>query len=618
MISSPRCRKQVCSLKRFAFPAIITLLYIIVSTAVYLLFLSQILSVNDHGVLQGIIALSFSLTIYGSPAFAITHCVPVFAGAAVCINFHGHYPAAMVNIFTLLILPWILFQTGGLYFIHSQRGYHKKSIPFAKRLYGITCVVQIIFCAVCYSETPRLIVHMALTYIMFYYFISRVFSAHIIKRADTAGLPYIKHLAGTLYVGVYLFVWLSIFLILIYPVLKLFIRDPHRIANIANKYKQKMWYVLLRFFPYGTIRWNSLPPDMDKPAIVVSNHCSSVDIALIGLLPINLRFTMKGKVLRDPILGIGARIEGNLVVDSSDPEDLIRQCRDAFLRGCFVHFFPEGSRATDGFLRKFHKGAFDLAALLRADILPLVLTDTHTCIPSGKGAWLDDFDMSYRFLKRITPQNFDYEPGGRALMKHTKQIMAAACKEDFKKINTPQRIVWKVFRHFRYQEFSVRRKIRTFLKDNSSNQENCLMTVMASVQRQQGKKSDGTINILCIGTLWGAVPLWIREHSRKQYIFCIDTDPRMRSVSLRTCASRDRIYSAEIADSTDDLQSVITRALRQFQDTHFDLIIANYSCLTQSSSRCSNNIRIPISEISRHPDSELLEFSLGSQQGCFL
>lgn len=63
-------------------------------------------------------------------------------------------------------------------------------------------------------------------------------------------------------------------------------------------------------------------------------------------------------------------------------------------------FFPEGTRSKDGRIRKFNRGAFELAIKQRVPVLPMVLEGTQNCLP--KNSWVFDPGISIR-LKVLDP-----------------------------------------------------------------------------------------------------------------------------------------------------------------------------------------------------------------------
>ena len=115
-----------------------------------------------------------------------------------------------------------------------------------------------------------------------------------------------------------------------------------------------------------------------------------------------------------------------------------------------MHFYPEGTRSHDGFLQKFHRGAFELAVELQQDILPVVLCDTNTAMPRD-AYWFEPFRTTVKAWPRITPQNFDYTQGSLALRRHCETVVREALQQQLDAINTPRVVRRKINRLYRYQ-----------------------------------------------------------------------------------------------------------------------------------------------------------------------
>jgi 2-polyprenyl-3-methyl-5-hydroxy-6-metoxy-1,4-benzoquinol methylase len=115
-----------------------------------------------------------------------------------------------------------------------------------------------------------------------------------------------------------------------------------------------------------------------------------------------------------------------------------------------IHFFPEGTRSFDGFLQRFHRGAFELAVDLKQDILPIVLCDSWTAVPRD-AYWFERFHATVRAWPRITPENFDYSKGSLALMRHCETVVRDALQKQLDEVNTPRVLRRKVERLYRYQ-----------------------------------------------------------------------------------------------------------------------------------------------------------------------
>src|SRR5207248_990484 len=96
--------------------------------------------------------------------------------------------------------------------------------------------------------------------------------------------------------------------------------------------------------------------------------------------------------------------------------------------GASVHFYPEGTRSPDAFMRRFQRGAFELAVDLRQDVLPILLCDTNTAMPRD-AYWFEPYHSVVRALPRVTPQNFDYSRGSLELMRHCEALMHQALQK---------------------------------------------------------------------------------------------------------------------------------------------------------------------------------------------
>jgi 1-acyl-sn-glycerol-3-phosphate acyltransferase len=216
---------------------------------------------------------------------------------------------------------------------------------------------------------------------------------------------------------------------------------------------------VVKWMPFGKLEFQNISREtFTKPAIVISNHQSSVDVMLIVSLPGDVRQTAKKRVFDNPMLGIGCKVLGHVLVEPEQPEVTLQRCREVLSQNggasvpasrC-VHFFPEGTRSHDGFLQRFHRGAFELAVELKQDILPIVLCDSWTAVPRD-AYWFERFRTTVRASPRITPENFDYSRGSLALMRHCETVVRDALQKQLDEINTPRALRRKVERLYRYQ-----------------------------------------------------------------------------------------------------------------------------------------------------------------------
>ena len=271
----------------------------------------------------------------------------------------------------------------------------------------------------------------------------------LLFRPQPRGAPRWWHPLGSIWVLVHLGGSQIFLYYILRPILKL-LRRPHADDEVRSA-TRLLARGVVKWMPFGKLEFQNISREtFAKPAIVISNHQSSVDVMLIVSLPGDVRQTAKKRVFDNPMLGIGCKVLGHVLVEPDKPEITLQRCRERFSQGALVHFFPEGTRSRDGFLERFHRGAFELAVELRQDILPVVICDSWTAVPRD-AYWFERFHTTVRAWPRITPQNFDYSKGSLAVMRHCESVVRDALQKQLDEINTPRALRRKVERLYRYQ-----------------------------------------------------------------------------------------------------------------------------------------------------------------------
>jgi 1-acyl-sn-glycerol-3-phosphate acyltransferase len=154
---------------------------------------------------------------------------------------------------------------------------------------------------------------------------------------------------------------------------------------------------------------------------VVSNHISSFDIMAVLSLPGEMAIGVKRWVMKVPLMGSMAKECGFIVLEG-EPERFFDAAAELLRQGVSIVIYPEGSRMADGRMHRFHKGAFELAVRTGADVLPILLTNTQSCMPKD-AVWVSPHNAVVRVLPRVTAANFDYGAGAKALAAHVKAQM---------------------------------------------------------------------------------------------------------------------------------------------------------------------------------------------------
>ncbi len=157
--------------------------------------------------------------------------------------------------------------------------------------------------------------------------------------------------------------------------------------------------------------------DFSKPAIIIANHASFLDILVTVMQHPKLILLTNKWVYYSPVFGKVVQLADYYpVMEGVDPA--IKKFVDIVKDGYSIVIFPEGTRTPDGKLKRFHKGAFYLAEQLNIDIVPMLLHGTGDTIKKGDFMVMNAF-MTMKFLPRIAPNDKRF---GEGYAERTKSI----------------------------------------------------------------------------------------------------------------------------------------------------------------------------------------------------
>jgi 1-acyl-sn-glycerol-3-phosphate acyltransferase len=116
-----------------------------------------------------------------------------------------------------------------------------------------------------------------------------------------------------------------------------------------------------------------------KPALLVANHVSWLDIFAIGAVR-HTRFIAKHEIRDWPLAGWIANRAGTLFVRRGSRKDAARTTeamREALSSGDWVGFFPEGTTTEGDQLLRFHSALFEPAIGHGAPVRPVAVRYEH-------------------------------------------------------------------------------------------------------------------------------------------------------------------------------------------------------------------------------------------------
>jgi 1-acyl-sn-glycerol-3-phosphate acyltransferase len=339
------------------------------------------------------------------------------------------------------------------------------------------------------------------------------------------GAPRWWHVLGTLWVAIHL----GGSQLFLYYVLRpiLWIVSPKSAADKLRRATRWMARGVLKGMPFGKLDFDLRPEQFAKPCIVISNHQSAVDVMLAVGFPGDVRQTAKKRVFDAPMLGVGCKILGHVMVEPNDPETTLQRCRETLASGASVHFYPEGTRSKDGFLDRFHRGAFELATELRQEILPVIICDSNTAMPRD-AYWFEPFDCVVRALPRVTPATFDYSLGVAPLMKHCEAIVRDGLQVELDKINSPRVVRRKIERLYRYQGVYVEQFVKWKMRLDPF-----FLALDTVVPRRA--------HVLDLGCGYGMATHWLATFTDTRTFWGVDYDEQKIRVAKRSAPEHPRI-----------------------------------------------------------------------------
>lgn len=191
-----------------------------------------------------------------------------------------------------------------------------------------------------------------------------------------------------------------------------------------------MMYMLRGFLRLAwVVKRKTLNPtgeDFRKPAVIVANHQSFIDILIMLSLAPKLVIVTAQWVWNNPLLGRIARY-ADFVHAGEGYEKLIGHLAKKVEAGYSVVVFPEGTRSRDLEIHRFHKGAFYLAEKLQLDMIPVALYGTGMVLSKREPLRIKNGVMVTKILPRIPYREADlvYQEKARSV----KSLIAAAYDE---------------------------------------------------------------------------------------------------------------------------------------------------------------------------------------------
>lgn len=230
--------------------------------------------------------------------------------------------------------------------------------------------------------------------------------------------------------------------------------------TLFNRYSN--FYIKRVMFPgKKCVYENPTNEIFSKPALIISNHQSLIDTPIMVGLTTKLIILTKNWVRRASPFAVVARLADFYSVDKG-LETVREQLRAKVANGFSIVVFPEGSRAEDKNLRRFHRGAFLFAEELQLDIVPVMIHDTIDTLHRNQ-IFGQRRQLHVNIGKRIAHNDISFGKDSRERFKNIREFYKKEFLEQRKNIETTAYYRERILSNFSYKGFDFLKEAKQTL-----------------------------------------------------------------------------------------------------------------------------------------------------------
>lgn len=255
----------------------------------------------------------------------------------------------------------------------------------------------------------------------------------------------------------------------------------------------------------------------EKPAIIIANHTSFLDILAIGMLSPKIIFLVSDWVYNSPIFGRGVRLAGFYPV-SNGIDNGVEHLREKVAQGFSLMVFPEGTRSVDNSVKRFHKGAFFLAGEFGLDIIPVVIQGYSEGSPKGD-FMLYKSSTTVEILPRIQPNDASFGGNYSEKAKKINRYFREKYDEIRQREEGPDYFRHHLFCSFDYKEPEIIAAVRTDFKAHSL------------IYHELNKHLSAKAKVLHLSNDYGQLDVLLALQQSQRSIVSFISDKEKRSVA---------------------------------------------------------------------------------------
>ncbi len=190
-------------------------------------------------------------------------------------------------------------------------------------------------------------------------------------------------------------------------------------------------FILIAVSGIKRVNINEHNETFEKPSVIIANHQSFIDILTVLTLHNKVVMVTNGWVWNSPFFGRIVRFL-DFYHNASGYEDLAETLKPKIEQGYSVVIFPEGTRSEDFSIKRFHKGAFYLAELLKIDIIPVILYGPGMISSKKQPFYIKSGILAVEVNERIKPESELY---GKTYQERSK-VLCQYFKDHLEALNS--------------------------------------------------------------------------------------------------------------------------------------------------------------------------------------
>ena len=278
----------------------------------------------------------------------------------------------------------------------------------------------------------------------------------------------------------------------------------------------------------------------DKPAVIICNHQSHIDLMCVTSLTPKLIILTNDWVWNSPFYGRLIKYADFYPV-SNGVETALEKLQSIVEKGYSIMVFPEGTRSEDCSIQRFHRGAFYLAEQLKLDILPVLIHGVGHLLPK-KEFLLRKGEIHINVLPRVA-----YNATNETYAERAKN-MRKLYKDEYTKLSaeveTADYYSDLVLHNYIYKGPTVERTVRRNLKKYGNYRD-----IISQLKNHN--------SVLIVNCGYGELPLLLSLVHKDMRIIATDNDTDKLELAANCTWAKENLQYVEQVNQNEKFDAVV-------------------------------------------------------------